>query len=106
MRLRLRLGQVTVPAAVLTAAITLVSSAMTGVVTFTIAEAKATAEFRTEVADHRRALKELEGLPVEDLKRLPARFEVFMAAAELQSKSVARIEALLRGETRAAGGKR
>jgi len=101
----LQLGQITVPAAVITAVIALASSAVTGVVTFTLAEARATTEFRAEVADHRRALRELEGLPISDLKRLPARFEAFMLAAEAQAKTVDRIELLLRGGVRTAGGK-
>lgn len=108
LRRLLRFGQVTVPAAVITAIITLASSAVTAVVTFTIAEAHATAEFRAEVADHRRELKSLEGLPVEDLKKLPGRFEAYVAAAEAQGKTMERIEVLLRssGAVRTAGGRR
>lgn len=91
------LGQVEVPAAVITAAITLVTSALTGVVTYTVAQAQAVAEFRATVDDHSREIDRLRSLPVEDLKALPARFEVVAAASEQTARSVDRIEALLRG---------
>lgn len=100
------LGQVEVPAAVITAAVALITSALTGVVTFTIAEARATAEFRAELADHREVLKDLRGLPVSDLKALPARFEVFVAAAEMQAKSVEEMKRLLQRDTRPASMRR
>jgi hypothetical protein len=99
-------GQVTVPAAAITAAITLATSAVTGVVTYTLAEAHATAEFRATLADHSAQIDRLRGLPVEDLKALPARFEVFVAAAESQAQSVAEMKRILQGSVRTAGGKR
>jgi hypothetical protein len=110
---RLWRGQIEVPAAVITAAVALVTSAITGIVTFTVAEARATAEFRADVAAHSRKLDRLDGLPVEDLKKLPARFEVYVAAAEMQAKAaasqaltVAKMERMLAAGVRPASGKR
>ncbi len=107
------LGQIEVPAAAVTAAIALATSAITGIVTFTVGEARATAEFRADVAAHGRKLDRLDGLPVDDLKRLPARFEVYVAAAEMQAKAaasqaltVARMERMLAAGVRPAGLKR
>lgn len=100
------LGQVEVPAAVVTAAVALITSALTGVVTFTVAEARAAAEFRTVVASHTMELDRLRGLPVEDLKALPARFEVFVAAAESQAKSVEEMKRLLQNGARPASYRR
>lgn len=97
---RLRLGQVEVPAAVITAAVALVTSALTGVTTYTLAEARATAEFRSIVASHTLELDRLRGLPVESLTALPARFEVFVAAAEMQARSVEEMKRLLQGGAR------
>jgi len=97
-------GQVTVPAAVITAAVALGTSAVTGVVTYTVAEAHATAEFRATLADHSTQIDRLRGLPVDDLKALPARFEVFVAAAESQAASVAEMKRILQGNVRTASG--
>lgn len=100
------LGQVEIPAAAVTAAIALLASGVTWLISSTWAEARAAAEFRTTIASHSLELDRLRGLPVDDLKRLPGRFEVFVAAAEMQAKSVEEMKQLLKAGVRPASGKR
>ena len=107
MKLR-ALGQIEVPAAVVTAVVALATSALTGVTTYTLAEARATAAYRATVESHSYELERLRGLPVADLKALPARFEVLVSAAEAQAKSVEELKVLMmaRYQIRSAKGQR
>lgn len=102
------MGQIEVPAAVVTAVVALTTSALTGVTTFTLAEARATAAFRATVESHSFELDRLRGLPVDDLKRLPSRFEALVSASEAQTKSVEELKGLMmaRYQIRAAKGQR
>jgi hypothetical protein len=61
---------------------------------------EANENMRRMVEAHEKELKKYEGLPVEELKRLPARFEVFVAVAEQQAATVDRIEKLLLDQRR------
>lgn len=93
-------GHIEVPTAVVSTGVALVASALTGIVTFTVAEARAAAQFRATMADHTEQIDRLRSLPVDDLKRMPARFEIFVAAAEAQAKDVAEIKRLLQPKRR------